>query len=110
GGGGVGTEFLARAAGLPRAVALGTVAIDHTVNGVVMLLLGATLPLFLPVPAWTRAVVWTGVLVAAALLALMLRLARTPSQRLHPPSQVMAAVLRLPSGLLGLRAPPTGLS
>jgi glycosyltransferase 2 family protein len=98
-------ELLARSAGLPRAVALGTVAIDHTVNGVVMLLLGATLPLFLPVPVWTRTVVWTGVVLAAALFAVMLRLARTPSQRLHPPGKLMAAVLRLRSGLVGLRTP-----
>jgi glycosyltransferase 2 family protein len=103
------TELLARSAELPRAVALGTVAIDHTVNGVVMLLIGATLPLFLPVPVWTRAVVWAGVLLAAALLAVMLRLARTPSQRLHPPGKLMAAVLRLRSGLVGLRTPRAAL-
>jgi glycosyltransferase 2 family protein len=103
------TELLARSAGLSRAAALGTVAIDHTVNGVVMLLLGATLPLFLPVPVWTRAVVWAGVLVAAGLLAVMLRLARTPSQRLHPPGKVTAAVLRLRSGLVGLRTPRAAL-
>jgi uncharacterized protein (TIRG00374 family) len=102
-------ELLARSAGLPRAVALGTVAIDHTVNGVVMLLLAATLPLFLPVPAWTRAVVWSGVLVAAGLLAVMLRLARKPSQRLKPPGKLMATVLRLRGGLVGLRNPRAAL-
>src|SRR5256885_8028645 len=102
-------ELLARSAGLPRAVALGTVAIDHTVNGVVMLLLAATLPFFLPVPVWTRVVVWSGVLVAAALLAVMLRLARKPSQRLHPPGKLMEIVLRLRGGLVGLRTPRAAL-
>jgi len=99
------TELLARSAGLSRAVALGTVAIDHTVNGTVMFLLAATLPLFFPVPVWTRAVVWGGVLVAAGLFATMLRLARKPSQRIHPPGKVMEAVLRLRAGLVGLRTP-----
>jgi glycosyltransferase 2 family protein len=98
-------ELLARSAGLSRAVALGTVAIDHTVNGVVMLLLAATLPFFLPVPVWTRVVVWSGVLVAGALFAVMLRLARKPSERLHPPGKLMEIVLRLRGGLVGLRNP-----
>src|SRR5437879_10837584 len=101
--------LLARSAGPSRAVALGTVAIDHTVNGVVMLLLAATLPFFLPLPVWTRVVVWSGVLVAAALLAVMLRLARKPSQRLHPPGKVMEVVLRLRGGLVGLRTPRAAL-
>ena len=102
-------ELLARSAGLSRAVALGTVAIDHTVNGVVMLLLAATLPFLLPVPIWTRVVVWSGVLVAGALLAVMLRLARKPSQRLHPPGKLMEVVLRLRGGLVGLRTPRAAL-
>src|SRR2546423_7853467 len=102
-------ELLARSAGLPRAVALGTVAIDHTVSGVVMLRRAATLPCLLPVPVWTRVVVWSGVLGAAALLAVMLRLARKPSQRLHPPGKVMEVVLRLRGGLVGLRTPRAAL-
>jgi glycosyltransferase 2 family protein len=103
------TELLARSAGLPRTVALGTVAIDHTVNGTVMFLLAATLPLFLPVPVWTRVVVWGGVLVAAALFAVMLRLARKPSQRVHPPGKLMDLVLRVRGGLVGLRNPRAAL-
>ena len=103
------TELLARSAGLSRAVALGTVAIDHTVNGTVMFLLAATLPLFLPVPVWTRVVVWSGVLVALALVALMLRLARKPTQRLHPPGKLMELVLRVRGGLVGLRNPRAAL-
>jgi uncharacterized protein (TIRG00374 family) len=99
------TELLARSAGLPRAQALGTVAIDHTVNGVVMFALAATLPLFIPLPAWTRAVLWIGVGVAAALFLTMLRLARKPSHRHEPPGKVMQIVLRLRSGLVGLRRP-----
>jgi uncharacterized protein (TIRG00374 family) len=102
-------ELLARSAGLSRAVALGTVAIDHTVNGVVMLLLAATLPFFLPVPVWTRVVVWSGVLVAGALLGVMLRLARKPSQRLQPPGKLMEVVLRLRGGLIGVRTPRAAL-
>jgi len=102
-------ELLARSTGLSRAVALGTVAIDHTVNGVVMLLLAATLPFFLPLPVWTRVVVWSGVLVAAALFAVMLRLARKPSARLHPPGKVMEVVIRLRGGLVGLRSPRAAL-
>lgn len=98
-------ELLARTAGLPRAVALGTVAIDHTVNGVVMFLLAATLPLFLPLPVWTRIVLWGGVGGAAALFLTMLRLARKPSLRHKPPGKVMAVVLRLRAGLVGLRRP-----
>jgi glycosyltransferase 2 family protein len=103
------TELLARSTGLSRAVALGTVAIDHTVNGVVMFLLAATLPLFFPVPVWTRIVVWGGVVVAAGLAATMLRLARTPSKRIHPPGKLMEAVLRLRGGLIGLRRPRAAL-
>jgi glycosyltransferase 2 family protein len=98
-------ELLARSAGLPRAVAVGTVAIDHTVNGVVMFLLASTLPLFLPLPIWTRIVLWSGVGIAAALFLVMLRLARKPSLRQKPPGKVMEVVLRLRAGLVGLRRP-----
>jgi uncharacterized protein (TIRG00374 family) len=102
-------ELLARSTGLPRAVSLGTVAIDHTVNGVIMFLLAATLPLLLPVPVWTRVVVWSGVGVAAVLITVMLRLARKPSQRETPPGKVMDVVLRLRAGLVGLRRPRSAL-
>ena len=102
-------ELLARSAGLPRVVSLGTVAIDHTVNGVVMFLVAATLPLVLPVPVWTRIIVWSGVGVAAVLVAVMLRLARKPSLRKTPPGKVMDVILRLRAGLVGLRRPRSAL-
>jgi len=103
------TELLSRSTGLPRVVALGTVAIDHTVNGVVMFLFAGMLPLLLPVPVWTRIVVWSGVAVAAALVTVMLRLARKPSIRHQPPGKLMDAVLRLRAGLVGLRRPRSAL-
>src|SRR3954469_6088182 len=97
-------ELLARRTGLPRAVAVGTVAIDHTVNGCVMFLLAATLPFFLPVPPWTRAVVWAGVPLAFGLVLVMLRLARDPAH--HPnASRFRQALNRLRGGLVGLRRP-----
>src|SRR5436305_4108496 len=97
-------ELLARRNGFSRAVSLGTVAIDHTVNGCVMFLLAATLPFFLPVPAWTRAVVWAGVPLAFGLVVLMLRLARDPTH--HPgASKFRRSVNRLRGGLVGLRRP-----
>jgi uncharacterized membrane protein YbhN (UPF0104 family) len=98
------TELLSRSTGLSRAVALGTVAIDHTVNGTVMFLLAATLPLFIAVPRWTRLLLWGGVGIAAVLFLTMLRLARKPSHR-PSPGRVMQVVLRLRSGLVGLRRP-----
>jgi len=97
-------ELLARRNGLSRAVALGTVAIDHTVNGCVMFLLAATLPFFLPVPAWTRVVVWAAVPFALALVLVMLRLARDPTA--HPgASKFRRSLNRLRGGLVGLRRP-----
>src|SRR5215813_7744558 len=42
------TELLARATGIGRARALGTVALDHSVNGVVMFTFAAFLPALLP--------------------------------------------------------------
>jgi|SRR5438067_3061881 len=97
-------ELLARRTGLSRAVALGTVAIDHTVNGCVMFLLAATLPLFLPVPVWTRVVVWAGVPIAFGLVLVMLRLARDPTA--HPgASKFRRSLDRLRGGLVGLRRP-----
>src|SRR2546430_4698096 len=91
-------ELLARRNGLSRAVALGTVAIDHTVNGCVMFLLAATLPLFLRVPAWTRAVVWAAVPLIFCLVFVMLRLAKDPTA--HPgASKLRRSVNRLRGGL-----------
>src|ERR1041384_2629484 len=49
------TELLARATGMGRATSLGTVALDHSVNGVVMFAFAAVLPALLPVPRWLAA-------------------------------------------------------
>jgi glycosyltransferase 2 family protein len=97
-------ELLSRSTGLPRAVAFGTVAIDHTVNGVIMFLVAATLPFLLPVPVWTRALVWCGVLVAIALVAVMLRLSRKPTHR-PGAGRIEHFFARLRGGLVGLRRP-----
>jgi uncharacterized protein (TIRG00374 family) len=97
-------ELLARRNGLSRAVALGTVAIDHTVNGCVMFLLAAMLPFFLPVPVWTRAVVWAAVPLVFGFVLVMLRLARDPAA--HPgASKFRRSLNRLRGGLVGLRRP-----
>src|SRR5256885_3761442 len=97
-------ELLARRNGLSRAVALGTVAIDHTVNGCVMFLLAAALPFFLPVPVWTRVVVWAAVPLAFGLVLVMLRLARDPTA--HPgASRFRRSLNRLPGGVVGLLRP-----
>src|SRR5207237_7336703 len=60
------TELLARATGLGRATSLGTVALDHSVNGLVMFAFAALLPLLLAVPRWLAALVWSGVCRAGA--------------------------------------------
>jgi len=97
-------ELLARRVGFSRAVSLGTVAIDHTVNGSVMFLLAATLPFFLPVPTWTRVVVWTAVPVILGLVVVMVRLGRDPVA--HPgASKFQRSLNRLRGGLVGLRRP-----
>jgi uncharacterized membrane protein YbhN (UPF0104 family) len=97
-------ELLSRSTGLPRAVAYGTVAIDHTVNGAVMFVIAATLPFLLPLPVWTRIVLWCGVGVAAGLVAVMLRLARKPQHRPEA-GPIWHFVARLRGGLVGLRRP-----
>lgn len=98
-------ELLARATGLPRAVALGTLAIDHTVNGLVMFLFAAVLPLVLPVPLWLALLVWGGVLAAVALVLVMLRLGRPLDADAGSGSARAGILLRLRGGLVGLRNP-----
>src|SRR3954469_2170220 len=72
------TEMLARVSGMGRATSLGTVALDHSVNGVVMFAFAALLPALLPVPRWMAAVVWVGMAGALGLVLMLLRLARHP--------------------------------
>src|SRR3954453_8629789 len=66
------TELLARATGMGRANSLGTVALDHSVNGVVVFASGAVLAALLPVPRWLAALVWLGAVGAIALGLLLL--------------------------------------
>src|SRR5438874_13808313 len=62
------TELLARATGIGRAASLGTVALDHTINGLVMFAFAGFLPLLLPVPRWMALVLWTGMAGAIVLV------------------------------------------
>src|SRR5436190_10882370 len=96
------TELLARATGIARATALGTVALDHSVNGVVMFAFAALLPALLPVPRWMAIVVWLGMAGAVALVLTFLWLAKHPESL--PSGRIANAVARARSGLL---APPT---
>ncbi|HUJ26781.1 MAG TPA: lysylphosphatidylglycerol synthase transmembrane domain-containing protein [Myxococcales bacterium] len=97
------TELLARATGMGRATSLGTVALDHSVNGVVMFLFAAVLPALLPVPRWLAALVWIGACGAIALGLLLLRLAQHPEQ--VPSGRLAAIAVRVRSGLMAARSP-----
>ena len=97
-------ELLARASGLSRGAALGTVATDHTVNGAVMFLLAALAPLALPVPPAARAAVWGGMAAVGVLAALLLKLA-SPADGREPTSRIGRALFKLREGLLALRNP-----
>ena len=97
------TELLARATGMGRATSLGTVALDHTVNGVVMFAFAAVLPALLPVPRWLAVLVWLGTAGAVGLGLLLLRLARHPE--VVPPGRLAGVVARVRSGLMASRNP-----
>ncbi len=99
------TELLARASGLGRATALGTVALDHSLNGVVMFSFAAFLPALLPVPRWLAAVVWVGMAGAIALVLTLLWLAKHPES--VPSGRIAHAVAHARSGLMGARNPKT---
>jgi len=86
------TELLARATGIGRATALGTVALDHSVNGVVMFAFAALLPALLPVPRWVALVVWLGMAGAIALVLTLLWLAKHPESL--PSGKIANAVAR----------------
>jgi uncharacterized membrane protein YbhN (UPF0104 family) len=97
------TELMARATGLGRAASLGTVAIDHTINGLVMFCFAAVLPALLPVPRWMAVVVWSGMAGAVTLGLLLLRLARHP-EKVHS-GRVANVIARLRSGFMAARNP-----
>src|ERR1700737_4346731 len=96
------TELLARATGMGRAASLGTVALDHTVNGLVMFAIAGSLPLLLPVPRWMAIVLWSGMAGAIAVALVLLRLSRTPSSTEGRFGQLIA---KMRSGLVALRNP-----
>jgi uncharacterized membrane protein YbhN (UPF0104 family) len=97
------TELLARATGMGRATALGTVALDHSVNGLVMFAFAAVLPALLPVPRWVAIVVWLGMAGAIALVLTLLWLAKHPES--VPSGRIAHAVAHARSGLMGARNP-----
>src|SRR5438477_12456572 len=97
------TELLARATGIGRATALGTVALDHSVNGVVMFAFAALLPALLPVPRWMAVVVWLGMIGAVTLVLTFLWLAKHPESL--PSGRIANAVARARSGLMAARNP-----
>lgn len=97
------TELLARATGIGRATSLGTVALDHTVNGTVMFAIAGFLPVLLPVPRWMALVLWTGMLAVIGLGLVLLRLARHPEST--PSGRIGRLVMRVRSGLVAARNP-----
>src|SRR5207244_8479837 len=100
------TELLARATGMARATGLGTVALDHSVNAVVMFAFAALLPALLPVPRWVAALVSTGMGGAIILVLTLLWLAKHPESM--PAGRIANAVARARSGWLAARDPRAG--
>jgi glycosyltransferase 2 family protein len=96
-------ELLARATGLGRATALGTVALDHSVNGVVMFCFAASLPFLLPLPRWLAAGIWAGAAAVVALGLVVLRLARHPGH--EGEGRLGRLLIRLRTGLAAARDP-----
>lgn len=96
-------ELISRAGGIGRATSLGTLALDHSINGLVMFAFAAFLPALLPVPRWMAIVVWTGMAAAIALAATLLRLARHPET--PPPGGLAALVTKVRGGLVAARNP-----
>lgn len=100
------TGLLARATGIGRATALGTVALDHSVNGLVMFAFAGLLPALLPVPRWVAVAAWAGMGGAIALVLTLFWLARHPESHLVPGSgRIASAVARARSGLMAARNP-----
>ena len=96
-------ELMARATGMGRAAATGTVALDHTINGLVMFAFAAVLPLLLPVPRWMAVLLWTGMAVMVSLIVLLVWLAEHPET--HPPGRIAGLVSRMRKGLMAARNP-----
>ena len=96
-------ELLARKSGIGRATSLGTVALDHSVNGLVMFAFAAFVPALLPVPRWMAVVLWAGMAGTIALAAILLRLARHPET--PPPNRLAHLVARIRGGLVAARNP-----
>ncbi len=95
--------LLARATGIGRATSLGTVALDHSVNGVVMFSFAAVLPALLPVPRWMALTVWIGMAGAVGLVVLLLHLAKHPEE--IPNGRIASVVAKARSGLMAARSP-----
>lgn len=95
--------LMARATGMGRAVSLGTVALDHSINGLVMFAFAAVLPALLPVPRWMTIVLWSGMGGAMALISLLFWLAEHPEA--HPPGRLAGLVSRMRTGLVAARSP-----
>jgi uncharacterized protein (TIRG00374 family) len=95
-------ELLARATGMGRAASLGTVALDHSVNGLVMFAIAGLLPLLLPVPRWMAIVLWAGIAAAIVVVLVLLRLSRTPSAG---KGRIGEIISRVRGGLVALRNP-----
>ena len=96
-------ELMARATGMGRAAATGTVALDHAINGLVMFVFAAALPALLPVPRWMTVLLWWGIAVMIALIGLLFWLAEHPEA--HPPGRIAGLVSRMRTGLKAARNP-----
>lgn len=96
-------ELLARATGISRPTAFGTLALDHSVNGLVMFAFAALLPALLPVPRWMAVVVWAGMAGAIGLVLTLLWLAKHPES--VPSGRIAHAVAHARSGLMAARNP-----
>jgi len=98
--------LLARATGMGRATALGTVALDHSVNGLVMFAFAAVLPALLPVPRWVAITAWVGMGGAISLVLTLLWLAKHPEAHVvSEKGRIAHAVARARSGLMAARNP-----
>jgi uncharacterized membrane protein YbhN (UPF0104 family) len=97
------TELMSRATGLGRAASLGTVALDHTINGLVMFCFAAVLPALLPLPRWMALAVWAGMAGAVTLGLVLLRLARHPGS--VSSGRIASVIARMRSGFAAARNP-----
>ncbi len=97
-------EYLARRSSLDRGTLIGSLAADHLVNGVTLVLL--SLGLFaVPTPAWIRASLAALVPLLLVMLGISFLVAREPSTA--PTHGWRTILLHLAAGLIGLRRPRT---